>query len=240
MTQRVLINGIHGKMGHIAKQAIETSNAATFIIGCGRNDDLAAAIKEHQITTVIDFTTASAAFQNTKTIIEHGAHPIIGTSGLLPHHIDTLQGICQEKQWGAIIAPNFSLGAVLLMQCAQSVSSYFSHAEIIEMHHDKKADSPSGTAIKTAQLLEETSLKRANSEETIPHARGATLGKIPIHALRLPGMLAREDVIFGNPGETLTISHNTLDRSAFMPGILLALEKVRSLNQLIYGLEHLL
>ncbi|GJM06552.1 MAG: 4-hydroxy-tetrahydrodipicolinate reductase [marine bacterium B5-7] len=240
MTQRILINGIHGKMGAIAKQAVDASNTANFVVGCSRHDDLALAIKEHNITTVIDFTTASTAFQNTQTIIEQGAHPIIGTSGLLPNHIDVLQKTCQEKKLGGIIAPNFSLGAVLLMQCAQSVSSYFSHAEIIEMHHDKKADAPSGTAIKTAQLLEKSTLTRANSEETIPHARGATLGKIPIHAVRLPGMLAREDVIFGNPGETLTISHNTLDRSAFMPGILLALEKVSSLNELVYGLEHLL
>jgi 4-hydroxy-tetrahydrodipicolinate reductase len=156
---------------------------------------------------------------NTETILKNNARPIIGTSGLREAQVQALKKIAQEKKIGGIIAPNFSLGALLMMRFAQEAAKYFSRAEIIEMHHPQKKDAPSGTAIRTAEMM-------GNQ----PH----------IHSVRLSGIVARQQVIFGSLGETLTIDHNTLSREAFIPGIKLACEKVMTVDDLIYGLDQLL
>ncbi len=242
MTIRVLINGANGRMGLASVAAINTDPELTLVGQLGRQDDLAMAIKKTNAQVVVDFTNAEAVLKNTQIIVDAGIHPVIGTSGLLSAQIKAFQQQCAELKLGGIIAPNFSLGAVLMMKHAQAIAKYFPHVEIIEMHHDGKLDSPSGTALRTAEMLAETrdQLTPKLLRETIPGARGATHYGIPIHALRLPGLVAHEQIIFGGTGETLTIRHDSIDRISFMPGVCLACKKVMELDTLVYGLEHIL
>lgn len=244
MTIRVLVNGAHGKMGQVTVKTLINHPDFTLVGETGRNDNLAAEIKKKQAQVVIDLTNAEAVFKNTKTIMDAGAHPVIGTSGLLPEQIKQLQEHAAKLKLGGIIAPNFSLGAVLMMKHAQEIAKYFPQVEIIEMHHDGKLDSPSATALRTAEMLAKTRTVPAGSKkvfrETIPGSRGANYQNIPIHAIRLPGLVAQQQIIFGGAGETLTIRHDSIDRECFMPGVCLASKKVFELKELVYGLEHLL
>ena len=243
MSIRVLVNGANGRMGQATVKAITADPELTLVGTTGRQDNLAEAIKTHAADVVVDFTNAEAVAESTRIIIESGARPVIGTSGLLLEQVKAFQATCKAAKLGGIIAPNFSLGAVLLMKHAQEIAKYFGHVEIIEMHHDGKLDSPSGTALRTAEMLA-TNFKSASTakktKETIPGARGATYHDIPIHAIRLPGLVAHEQVIFGGIGETLTLRHDSIDRVSFMPGVCLACKKVMTLDELVYGLEHVL
>lgn len=244
MTTRIIVNGANGKMGQLAVKTILNQPEFTLVGQLGRKDNLADEITKSKAQVVVDLTTAETAFNNTRTIIEAGAHPVVGTSGLLHDQVLQLQEMCSEKKLGGIIAPNFSIGAVLMMKYSQEFAKYFPEVEIIEMHHNGKLDSPSGTATRTAELLATartappTTLK--NTRETIPGARGANYQHIPIHAIRLPGLVAHQQIIFGGIGETLTIRHDSIDRQCFMPGIVLACKKVIGLKELVYGLEHIL
>lgn len=243
MSIRIIVNGANGRMGQEAVKTVQQEPGFELVAQIGRNDDLTAAIKKTNAQIVIDFTNAAAVFENTLMIINAGAHPVIGASGLTTQQITELQQICADKKLGGIIAPNFCVGAVLMMKFARDAAKYLPDVEIIEMHHDGKLDSPSGTAMKTAEMIAE--VRKNNSvvkqiHETIPGARGATSHNIPIHAVRLPGLVANQEVIFGNQGETLTLRHNTINREAFMPGVRLACKKVLQLDKLIYGLEQVL
>lgn len=242
MSIRVLINGSKGRMGQAAVKAISHDSELELIAETGRGDDLNLAIQRHKPDVVVDFTNAEAVLQTTKIIIENNVRPVIGTSGLLPEQIRKFQAECEKMQLGGIIAPNFSLGAVLMMKYAREAVKYFPHVEIIEMHHDGKLDSPSGTAMRTAEMMAEVREKLTvkSSREIIPGSRGAMHHEIPIHAIRLPGLIAHQQVIFGDTGETMTIRHDSVDRISFMPGVCLACKKVMSLNTLVYGLEHVL
>lgn len=245
MTIRILINGAQGKMGQETVKAVsEHSSDFTLVAKTGKNDDLTKAIRDHKPQVVIDFTNADVAFKNTQTIIETGAHPVIGTSGLLKNQIASLQKRCIELKLGGIIVPNFSLGAVLMMKCAKEIARHFPMVEIIEAHHAGKLDSPSGTAMRTAELITLSRTKEpqlpTDTKATLTGARGANYGNIPIHSIRLPGIIANQEVIFGSPGETLCIKHTTIDRLCFMPGVLLACKKVLELDRLVYGLEELI
>jgi 4-hydroxy-tetrahydrodipicolinate reductase len=244
MTIHILINGAQGKMGQETVKAVsEHSKDFTLVAKTGRNDNLTKSIREFKPQVVIDFTNADAAFKNTQAIIEAGVHPVIGTSGFLKNQIALLQKRCVELKLGGIIVPNFSLGAVLMMKCAKEISRHFSMVEIIEAHHTGKLDSPSSTAMRTAELITSSRAKEPQfptSKETLSGARGANYGNIPIHSLRLPGIIANQEVIFGAPGETLSIKHMTIDRQCFMPGVLLACKKVMELDRLVYGLEELI
>ena len=241
MTIRVLVNGAHGKMGQVTVKAISADPDFVLAGETDKDDSLAAEIKNKKADVVIDFTNADVAFKNTQIIIEAGAHPVIGTTGLRSEQIKTLQDLCKKNQLGGIIAPNFSLGAILMMKYAKEIANYFPNVEIIEMHHDGKLDSPSGTSIRTAELLAPVCKNAAKpSRETIPGARGANFENIHIHAIRLPGLIAHQQIIFGGLGETLTIRHDSLDRQCFMPGVRLAAKKVMELKELVYGLEHLI
>jgi 4-hydroxy-tetrahydrodipicolinate reductase len=244
MPINILVNGAFGRMGQMVVKAVTDHPALELVGQTGREYDLAKSIQDSRANVVIDFTHPDSVFKNVMTIIEAGARPVIGTSGLKHEQIRTLQEACAKLKRGGIIAPNFSLGAVLMMKFSKEIVKYLPQVEIIEMHHNEKADSPSGTAIRTAELLAEA-VKNVNqpdkpSIETIPGARGATHHRIPIHSVRLPGMLAHQQVIFGEPGETLSIRHDSLDRVCFMPGICLACEKVMGLERLVYGLEEIL
>ena len=241
MTIRVLVNGARGKMGQVTVKAISSDPDFVLAGEADKDDNLAAEIKNKKADVVIDFTNADVAFKNAQIIIEAGAHPVIGTTGLRSEQIKTLQDLCKKNQLGGIIAPNFSLGAILMMKYAKEIANYFPNVEIIEMHHDGKLDSPSGTSIRTAELLAPAhrNLEKP-SRETLPGARGANYENIHIHAIRLPGLVAHQQIIFGGLGETLTIRHDSLDRQCFMPGVCLAAKKVMELKELVYGLEHLI
>lgn len=244
MSMPILINGADGKMGQMTVNAFRNHPEFCIVKQTGRNDNLIDEIKTSGAEIVIDFTNAESVFTNSLAIIEAGAHPVIGTSGLTQDQITKLQKRCADLKLGGIIAPNFSLGAVLMMKYAQEIAKYFPDVEIIEMHHDGKLDSPSGTAVRTAELIasarHNTHPNPKKIRETIPGARGASYQTIPIHAIRLPGLVAHQQILFGGVGETLTIKHDTIDRQCFMPGIILACQKVTGLNKLVVGLEQIL
>ncbi len=243
MTLKIIVNGAAGKMGQEVVKAINKENDLELVASLSRNNDLASAIKSTGADVVVDFTSADSAYQNCTTIIEQGAHPVIGTTGFYPSQIQTLQELSEAKHLGGIIAPNFSIGAILLMRCAQQVIHYFPHVEIIELHHNGKVDAPSGTAIKTAEMIsskQEKTVSLVKEKELLTGARGAVKNGIHIHSVRLPGLVAHEEVIFGDVGQSLTLRHDTYHREAFMPGVILACRKVPELKKLVYGLENLL
>lgn len=237
---RIIVNGANGKMGALACKAIAEHPHFKLVGKLTRADNLYRAILDTQAQIVIDLTTKDCVYDNTSAIIRAGAHPVIGTSGLFDKEIDELKKRCDAQQLGGLIVPNFSIAAILMMRFAAIAARFLPEVEIIETHHPQKLDAPSGTAMKTAALIHESAQStkpQSNLKEMLPGARGAIYHGVPIHSLRLPGVLARQEVIFGNTGETLTVLHNTLDRSSFMPGLILACEKVMQLDTLYYGLD---
>jgi len=244
MSIRILVNGAFGHMGQLVTQAITAHPGFELVGQTGREYDLKKSIEDSKADIVIDFTQADAVYKNTLDIIEAGARPVIGTSGLTIDQVNTLKAQCAKLKIGGIIAPNFSLGAILMMKCAKEVAKYMPHVEIIEMHHDGKADSPSGTAMRSAEMIadgcENINQPAKSTRENIPGSRGASYKNIPIHAIRLPGLLAHQQIIFGNDSESLTIRHDTIDRQCFMPGVCLACEKVMTMDKLVYGLDEIL
>ena len=240
---RVLINGAKGSMGMESVKAITEDQELELVAQTDLGDNLANTIKKTKADVVVDFTTAEVVMENSIAIIESGARPVIGTSGLLPEQVSNLNELCRTHNNGGIIVPNFAIGAVLMMKYAQDAAKYFPNVEIIELHHNLKADSPSGTAIKTANLLSE-SIKsvhdKIDNKEIISGARGAISEGIRIHSVRLPGLVAHQEVIFGGKSQTLKIRHDSINRDSFMSGVCLAWKKVMHLKELVYGLEHLL
>jgi 4-hydroxy-tetrahydrodipicolinate reductase len=194
---------------------------------------------------MVDFTHPRSVYDNVRTAIAYGVRPVVGTTGLSPEQICELAEFAEKASTGCLIIPNFSLGMVLLQQAAVQASQYFDHVEIIELHHNQKADAPSGTALQTAQQLAELgkTFNPAVVQETekLTGARGSVAEEgIRIHSVRLPGLIAHQEVIFGSPGQIYTLRHDTTDRSSFMPGVLLAIRKVTQLKSLVYGLEKVL
>ena len=241
---RVLVNGAKGRMGQEVFKAVTAAADLEIVDQTDLGDDLIARIKASQAQAVVDFTTAAVAFENTRKILEAGVHPVVGTSGLLAEQVAELQQLAKDKDIGGLIAPNFAIGAVLLMKYAQDAAKYLPDVEVIELHHNRKADAPSGTAVKTAQLIAEArqEIPKAlvEEKELFEGARGSEVHGVRVHSLRLPGLVAHQEVIFGGTGETLTIRHDSIHRESFMPGVCLACRKVIGTQQLFYGLEHLL
>ncbi len=194
---------------------------------------------------LVDFTHPDSVFDNTRSAIAYGISPIIGTTGLSPSQINDLSIFSQKAEVGCAIIPNFSVGMVLLQQAASVAAKFYDNIELIEMHHNQKADSPSGTCIKTAEMIEEYP-KQYNEglvkeSESLKGVRGGVRDSgLNIHSIRLPGLLAHQVVIMGSPGETYTIRHDTIDRKAYMPGVLQAVRKIGSFKTLVYGLERLI
>ncbi len=241
---RVLVNGAKGRMGQEVVKAVTAAVDLELVDQTDLGDNLIARIKASQAQAVVDFTTAAVAFENTRKILEAGVHPVVGTSGLLAEQVAELQQLAKDKDIGGLIAPNFAIGAVLLMKYAQDAAKYLPDVEVIELHHNRKADAPSGTAVKTAQLIAEArqEIPKAlvEEKELFEGARGSEVHGVRVHSLRLPGLVAHQEVIFGGTGETLTIRHDSIHRESFMPGVCLACRKVIGTQQLFYGLEHLL
>ncbi|MDB9304580.1 4-hydroxy-tetrahydrodipicolinate reductase [Nodularia spumigena] len=194
---------------------------------------------------MVDFTHPDGVYDNVRSAIAYGIRPVVGTTGLSPEQLQDLADFAEKASTGCLIIPNFSIGMVLLQQAAVTASQYFDHVEIIELHHNQKADAPSGTAIQTAELLGEIgkpfNIAIVEETEKIPGARGSLAEEgIRIHSVRLPGLIAHQEVIFGAPGQIYTLRHDTSDRSCYMPGVLLAIRKVSQLKSLVYGLEKIL
>ena len=231
-------------MGQESVKAVTEAPDLDLVAQTDLGDNLSETINKTQAQVVVDFTTAAVVMENAKAIIESGARPVIGTSGLLPEQVGNLQELCNKHNNGGVIVPNFAVGAVLMMKYAKDAAKYFPNVEVIELHHDLKKDAPSGTAIKTANLLAESRKsvhgKIIDEKEILPGARGAESQDIRIHSVRLPGMVAHQEVIFGGKSQTLKIRHDSIHRDSFMPGVCLACKKVMHLKELIYGLEHLL
>lgn len=243
MKNRVAVNGAKGKMGAESVNAIQADSELELVGAFEHDNNLIDSILDSKAEVVVDFTTAEFAFDNAKKIIDSGAHPVIGTTGFTPEQIEELTALCNELKRGAIIAPNFSVGAVLMMELSKQCAKHFPHVEIIELHHDRKADAPSGTSIKTAELIaqnREVPKPKVDEKEMIEGARGGVCNDIHVHSVRLPGLVANQQVLFGGLGETLTIKHDTINRQAFMPGVVMSCKKVKELDTLVYGLESIL
>ena len=194
---------------------------------------------------LVDFTHPDSVYENTRSAIAYGISPVVGTTGLTPSQINDLDIFTQKANIGCAIIPNFSVGMVLLQQAASVAAKFYDNIELIEMHHNQKADSPSGTCIKTAEMIEEYPKKYNQSlvkeTESLKGVRGGLRDSgLNIHSIRLPGLLAHQVVIMGSPGETYTIKHDTIDRKAYMPGVLQAIRKIGKFDSLIYGLEKLI
>jgi 4-hydroxy-tetrahydrodipicolinate reductase len=241
--KKIIINGASGKMGKLACEIIPQQEDLILAGKAGRNDNLAKIIQSSHADIVVDLTRADCVFQNALNIIENNAHPVIGSSGLTQDQIRQLTQLCEVKNLGGIIVPNFSIAAVLMMQFAEKAAQYLEDVEIIEAHHAQKIDAPSGTALKSAELIAAARKKvqtPIDEMESIPGARGGKHHGIAIHSLRMAGFLAEQRIVLGNLGETLTITHTNIDRIAYMPGLLLACRKVSELNGLVYGLEYIM
>lgn len=240
----IIVNGALGRMGTEAVHAIKNTPNLRLIAELDHKDNLTEALRTYHPDVVVDFTNAKSVFANTQTIITHQACPVIGSSGLLDEQIQQLIKMAQEYNISGIIVPNFSLGAVLMMKFAETAAKYFNQVEIIERHHPHKLDAPSGTALRTAALisknLQNHTIHNAQSEELIAGALGANYNNIPIHSVRLSGSCAHQTVLFGGTEETLSITHDSIHRKSFMPGVILACQKVQKLNGLKVGLEHVL
>lgn len=237
----ILINGAQGRMGKVTVNTVAEAKHLNLVGTCIRGENLVEKIKTYQPDIVIDFTHPESVFENTKIVLNAGVRPVVGTTGLTSTQIQTLYELCAAKKLGAIIAPNFSIGAILSMHFAKIAAKYFKQAEIVEAHHPHKKDAPSGTAIKTAELI--ASVRQQIVNEGVhqkPEARGFLVNTIPIHSLRIAGLPTQQTIYFGNPGEVINIEHQVSDREAYMSGILLACEKVMGLDHLVYGLENLL
>ena len=194
---------------------------------------------------LVDFTHPDSVYENTRSAIAYGISPVVGTTGLTPSQINDLAIFAQKANIGCAIIPNFSVGMVLLQQAASVAAKFYDNIELIEMHHNQKADSPSGTCIKTAEMIEEYPKKYnqnlVKETESLKGVRGGVRDSgLNIHSIRLPGLLAHQVVIMGSPGETYTIKHDTIDRKAYMPGVLQAIRKIGKFDSLIYGLEKLI
>ena len=194
---------------------------------------------------LVDFTHPSVVFEHTRSAIAYGVHPVIGTTGLNPEQLQDLAGFAAKASMGGAVIPNFSVGMVLLQQAAAAAARFYDFAELTELHHNRKADAPSGTCIKTAELIEELGKSfnplQVEEHETLPGCRGGQRQSgLRLHSIRLPGLVAHQEVMFGAAGETYTLRHDTIERSAYMPGVLLSVRRVRSLAGLVYGLERLL
>ncbi|MBK4729487.1 4-hydroxy-tetrahydrodipicolinate reductase [Oxynema sp. CENA135] len=266
-----IVNGAGGKMGREVVKAIASSPDLKLVAAVDRNPEyigrdvgeiagcgpleipilndlegsLGMAVQEKELSVMVDFTHPSSVYDNVRSAIAYGIRPVVGTTGLSPQQIQELAEFADKASTGCLIIPNFSIGMVLLQQAAISASKYFDHVEIIELHHNQKADAPSGTAIKTAEMLAELGKPynppSVEESEKLTGARGALAGEgIRIHSVRLPGLIAHQEVIFGAPGQIYTLRHDTSDRACYMPGVLLAIRKVTELKTLVYGLEKIL
>jgi 4-hydroxy-tetrahydrodipicolinate reductase len=241
---RVGVLGAKGKVGTTMVQAVEAAEDLTFTAGVDAGDALTT-FMDSQTEVVIDFTHPDVVMNNLKFLIDNGIHAVVGTTGFTDERLTQVKSWLADKPDAAVlIAPNFAIGAVLSMHFAKQAARFFESAEVIELHHPQKADAPSGTAARTAKLIAEARKDLPpNPDATstgLEGARGADVDGIPVHSVRLAGLVAHQEVLFGTQGETLTIRHDSLDRTSFVPGVLLAVRRVHERPGLTVGIEPLL
>ena len=241
---RVGVLGAKGKVGATMVQAVEAADDLTFAAGVDAGDSLSALV-DAKTDVVIDFTHPGVVMDNLKFLIDNGIHAVVGTTGFTDERLGQVKAWLADKPDAAVlIAPNFAIGAVLSMRFAQQAARFFESVEVIELHHPHKADAPSGTAARTARLIAEARKDLpANPDATstgLEGARGADVDGIPVHSVRLAGLIAHQEVLFGTEGETLTIRHDSLDRTSFVPGVLLAVRRIHEHPGLTVGIEQLL
>lgn len=265
MTIRVAIAGARGKMGIEAVHTIIKKDGMELVavldykeVGKTLADleifpqhynvpiytDFDKLVDETEPDVLIDLTNPHAVYEHTKKALLRDVRPVIGTTGFTDAQLEELIELSSEKRIGCIIAPNFAIGAILMMKFAKEAAKYLPDVEIIEMHHDQKLDAPSGTGLKTAFMIAEVRKERQqghpNEQETIPGARGANLEGMRVHSVRLPGLVAHQQVLFGGEGQLLTIRHDSLNRGSFMSGVAFCVEEVMKLEKLIYGMENII
>lgn len=268
MSIKVLVSGAVGRMGREVVKAVAGDPATELVgavdhhligqdvgevAGIGAQNvliagDLASALKESGAQVAVDFSTPHAVRENISIMLAAGVCPVVGTTGLKESDLEEIDAQSREAGVPVFIAPNFAIGAVLMMRFAAECAKVFDYAEIIEYHHEKKIEAPSGTAFKTAQVLREargSDFERVGGDDEASgsaavHSRGGEMGGIAIHSVRAPGYLAHQEVIFGMAGQTLNIRHDTITRECYMPGVLRAVKAVQDLKGLTYGLEHIL
>jgi 4-hydroxy-tetrahydrodipicolinate reductase len=222
----VAVSGAAGRMGQAVCAAVESADDLDV---CARADpalgiSLEAVLEQSRPAVVVDFTTPEAGYANARLCLTHGVHAVVGTTGISESEMAEIAALAAASEANCFIAPNFALGAVLMMQAAKLVAPHMIECEIVELHHADKRDAPSGTAKRTAALIAEAGGRQ----------------DVPIHSVRLPGLVAHQEVIFGGLGQTLTIRHDSISRESFMPGVLLAIRRVATLDGLVVGLENLL
>lgn len=241
---KVAVLGAKGRMGTETVAAIESSGDLTLSSALDLGDSLEQLVKTGT-EVIVDFTHPESVMKNLEFAISNGIHVVVGTTGFDDKKLTVLKELlAKNPKVGALIAPNFGLGAVLMMQFSQTAAKYFESVEIIELHHANKVDAPSGTAIRTAEMITDArkqSKKSAMpdaSKTIIPGARGAKVGDVPIHSVRSHGYVAHQEVIFGDAGETLSIRHDSINRAGFMPGVLIGIRNVAKHPGLTVGLEN--
>ncbi len=260
---KVLVNGACGRMGQAVLAAVLDDEELELVgavdvrggadvgelLGRGANGiivetDLGTALDGRKPEVMVDFTRPDVVFDNVMTALSHKVSPVVGTTGLSEEAKAKIREEAEKQNTPAFIAPNFAIGAVLMMLMAKQAAKYMPEVEIIELHHDKKLDAPSGTAVQTAAMIAE--VRKAHGQghpeetEKLKGARGADYEGMHIHSVRLPGYVAHQEVIFGGLGQTLTIRHDSMNRESFMPGVVLACKRVKSLSGLTVGLDRLL
>ncbi|WP_030062421.1 MULTISPECIES: 4-hydroxy-tetrahydrodipicolinate reductase [Streptomyces] len=246
MTLRVAVIGAKGRIGSEAVKAVEAAPDLELVATLGRGSKLEE-LTEAGAQVAVELTHPDSVMGNLDYCLGHGIHVVTGTTGWTDERLATVRGrLDQAPELGLLIAPNFSIGAILGMKFSQIAARYFESVEVVELHHDRKADAPSGTATRTAQLIAAARAEAGRPPQqdptthSLPGARGADVDGVPVHAVRLRGLLAHQQVMFGDTGETLTIRHDSLHHSSFMPGILLGVRKVVETPGLTFGLEHFL
>ncbi|MER6600944.1 4-hydroxy-tetrahydrodipicolinate reductase [Streptomyces parvus] len=243
---RVAVLGAQGRIGSEAVRAIEAADDLELVAALGRGDKLET-LAEAGAQAVVELTTPASVMGNLDFCVRHGIHAVVGTTGWTDERLAQLTTwLDNSPGTGVLIAPNFSIGAVLTMKFAEQAARWFESVEVVELHHPNKVDAPSGTATRTAQLIAAARAKTGSAPQpdatttALDGARGADVDGVPVHAIRLRGLLAHQEVLLGGEGETLTIRHDSLHHSSFMPGILLGVRRVVTTPGLTFGLEHFL
>lgn len=237
---KVGVIGHAGRMGSEVCRAVERDDDLKLVARVGRSDDLRTLV-DAGAEVAVEFTTPESVKSNVLFCVDRGIHCVVGTTGLTPSDLDEISQRIAGGAAHVVVAPNFSTGAVVMMALAARAAPYFDTVEVIERHHEKKLDAPSGTALRTIDVMNDARGRPWHDpvgSDVV--SRGLVHGGVPVHSVRLPGSVAHQEVIFGGAGETLTIRHDSLDRSSFMPGVVLAIKRVASVDGLTVGLEHLL
>ncbi|MVA77137.1 4-hydroxy-tetrahydrodipicolinate reductase [Auraticoccus sp. F435] len=237
----VAVLGAPGRMGAETVRAVESAGDLELVAALGRGDDLERAA---QAAVVVDFTRPDVVMDHVRWCVQRGISAVVGTTGFTEERLAQVRGWLREQPGtGVVVAPNFSVGAVLMMHFAEQAARFYESVEVVELHHPDKVDAPSGTAVRTAERISAARAEAgvaappdATSQE-LPGARGADVAGIRVHGVRLRGLVAHQEVLFGDQGETLTVRHDSFDRSSFMPGVLAAVRQVRDRPGLTVGIE---